>query len=622
MPVLPPLDIQAPQEWLSLTLLPYLFHTDFYALSLTSKTWSTVFSSETTFRHLCLNALPNEGPLACPPELCGGHATWKAMYKTLCGHLRTWEGRQGPSGPSTFTTRVTVRFRPSQDSFGEDAPPPPTPMVHVPIHQRMQMFRASHPHSRSEALKKLWGGGEGGENRDPWASAVVGGGGSTTTPCLPAPTPVLASPSILPTSPTELMCVAPRVGLRHFHFNSVLPALTSQEEVYAGVARGPVFTFLNGSNATIFAYGQTGSGKTHTMGGSEGQEGVVLKIPPPTLAAAQRASSPTAFKAAGIIPRALSDIMASLHARIAKGTLASFALTMCVVEVYGTEVSDLLGDGKPIGPWSAAAAAAVVAGAAAVPLFTAEQASTLLSRAETLKRRAATELNARSSRAHTLTILDLHQVGVGGGAGAAPPPTLHSKLTLCDLGGSENVMASGALYNKERLREAVHINCSLLALKKCIAARVAQCQPPPSTAEGGAAAAPTQDLLYPPYGDSRLTQLLAPSLSGEAAVVSVVIGARSEPRHIAQTLGSLRFGEDCGALKGVAGKEGAGGGSNASGMGSTGAAGVLEALTLRINELEGLIRKGERWDKGIPMGVEGLREEYEALLQTRRCVLG
>ena len=50
------------------------------------------------------------------------------------------------------------------------------------------------------------------------------------------------------------------------------------------------------------------------------------------------------------------------------------------------------------------------------------------------------------------------------------------------------------------------------------------------------------------------------------------------------------------------------------------AASVLRALTERIRELQEEIAKGERWEAGKPVGVEGAREEYEALLTTQRAL--
>ena len=138
----------------------------------------------------------------------------------------------------------------------------------------------------------------------------------------------------------------------------------------------------------------------------------------------------------------------------------------------------------------------------------------LLQIGEAQKRRAATALNDRSTRAHSIFILTLKQrllrdsqsyseIEVEGSG----LTTLTSKLFLADLGGSEQVKKSKveagkfksrlannnnneelseaeardqALYSTgfemaERMREAVYINLGLLALKKCIEALNSKC---------------------------------------------------------------------------------------------------------------------------------------------------
>lgn len=145
---------------------------------------------------------------------------------------------------------------------------------------------------------------------------------------------------------------------------------------------------------------------------------------------------------------------------------------------------------------------------------------TLLRIGEAQKRRAATALNDRSTRAHSIFILTLKQrlhspqsidsqdQETVGDEHSVTTTTITSKLFLADLGGSEQVKKSkvqGGQSKKfplrereggsnldnstaedgkvsdaelfstgfemaERMREAVYINLGLLALKKCIEA--------------------------------------------------------------------------------------------------------------------------------------------------------
>ena len=155
-----------------------------------------------------------------------------------------------------------------------------------------------------------------------------------------------------------------------------------------------------------------------------------------------------------------------------------------------------------------------------------------MARGEARKRRTATKMNARSSRAHALVVLTLAQ-------GAAP--RRRSQLFLADLGGSEQLKRSEAdagakvaagikdgeatakwaeYYEQRRaLREAQNINLGLFALKRCVDALRAK-------------------KAFVPYQDSKLTLLLQAGLGG-AAKTAVIVAAAScapgEPRGTAQS---------------------------------------------------------------------------------------
>jgi hypothetical protein len=169
------------------------------------------------------------------------------------------------------------------------------------------------------------------------------------------------------------------------------------------------------------------------------------------------------------------------------------------------------------------------------------QATDLLRLAESRKRRAATEMNERSSRAHSLLLLDLEQTvrvrtrrgggdvsgladaaaAAAGGGGGSGDVTVRSQLCLADLGGSEQLKKSGA--TGETQREATEINLGLLALKKCIHALNAGWR-------------------HVPFSTSILTALLSRALGGDARTL-VIVTAASDPMHIeesVQTLGEFK----------------------------------------------------------------------------------
>lgn len=60
-----------------------------------------------------------------------------------------------------------------------------------------------------------------------------------------------------------------------FQFDSVFSHKNTTEELYKQRCRDIVYSFMNGSNATIFTYGQTMSGKTFTMLGAINNPGIL-----------------------------------------------------------------------------------------------------------------------------------------------------------------------------------------------------------------------------------------------------------------------------------------------------------------------------------------------------------
>lgn len=156
-------------------------------------------------------------------------------------------------------------------------------------------------------------------------------------------------------------------------------------------------------------------------------------------------------------------------------------------------------------------------GAAEVSIKSFAGAVELLRRGQERKHVAETAMNERSSRAHTVFVLNLTQINNTLGA------TAKSTLHLVDLAGCEQLKQSKA--TGQRQREAIGINSSLLVLGKVITALV----------EGKS---------HVPYYESALTQLLRPALGGNSRT-TVVVTCSSDEVHGDQTLHALRFGERC-----------------------------------------------------------------------------
>lgn len=138
-----------------------------------------------------------------------------------------------------------------------------------------------------------------------------------------------------------------------------------------------------------------------------------------------------------------------------------------------------------------------------------------LAKGEANKHKAATAMNDRSSRAHTVFMIQLTQRHRGA--------VIRSRLHLVDLGGSEQIKRSKA--QGERLKEAIGINSSLMVLGKCIDAL-------------------TTKAKHVPYYESKLTMLLQPALGGNARTTVLVTGC-ADQADADETVHALRFGERC-----------------------------------------------------------------------------
>jgi len=104
---------------------------------------------------------------------------------------------------------------------------------------------------------------------------------------------------------------------------------------------------------------------------------------------------------------------------------------------------------------------------------------------------AVTKMNERSSRSHSVLTVIVE------GCSALTDARTHGCLHLIDLAGSERVNKSEAVG--ERLEEAKFINKSLSAIGDVMSALAAKS-------------------AHVPFRNSKLTQLLADSLSGKAKV--------------------------------------------------------------------------------------------------------
>lgn len=275
-----------------------------------------------------------------------------------------------------------------------------------------------------------------------------------------------------------------------FSFDRVFGATSTQEEIFGEVA-GLVQSALDGYKVSIFAYGQTGSGKTYTIQGTP-----------------ERGSW-------GLIPRALARIFEASETMRAEGW--TWSLQASFLEVYNETLRDLLTSQaspsqshviKHNDAWGS-----LVTNVTCVDVLSLDQINSLMAKAARQRAVGATEMNAVSSRSHSVFSLYLH------GTNRELGIEHHGALHLVDLAGSERLDKSGA--TGERLKETQNINRSLSSLADVFQAK----------AEGRP---------HVPFRNSKLTYLMEPCLSGNGKTLMMVT-VDPEEGNAHETLCSLRF---------------------------------------------------------------------------------
>ena len=289
------------------------------------------------------------------------------------------------------------------------------------------------------------------------------------------------------------------------------PNFATQQVVFDDLGIGVLENAWQGYNVSLFAYGQTGSGKSYSMVGYGEDK--------------------------GIIPCACAE----LFRRIESNTQAdvTYHVQASMMEIYNEKVRDLFNpsnkaneggglkvrDNPKTGPY--------VDGLAMLPVKDFSQIEHLMDEGTKARTVASTQMNATSSRAHTLFTLIMTQTKVDKQAGKAMDKV--SKISLVDLAGSERASGTGA--TGDRLKEGAAINKSLSALGNVISALAEQ--------SGGKKGA------FIPYRDSVLTWLLKESLGGNAKTIMIAALSPADINY-EETLSTLRYADRAKQIKNAA----------------------------------------------------------------------
>ena len=201
-----------------------------------------------------------------------------------------------------------------------------------------------------------------------------------------------------------------------FSFDAIFGIDARQEDLYKQIAVQTVDDLFDGFNGTIFAYGQTGAGKSFSMMGA--MEDDELR---------------------GIIPRATRHIFEKIQA--AK-TDINFNVSVSYLEVYREVIRDLLDTrNSNLAVRESKARGTYVDGAATVHVASEEEVMQVLQLGDAARAVGATNMNATSSRSHSVLLLKVEQEEPGGNKRTGV-------LNLVDLAGSERAGKTGVSHTQ------------------------------------------------------------------------------------------------------------------------------------------------------------------------------
>ncbi|KAF9112249.1 hypothetical protein BGX27_003722 [Mortierella sp. AM989] len=283
-----------------------------------------------------------------------------------------------------------------------------------------------------------------------------------------------------------------------FTFDRVFPWESKQKDVFDYSISTIVDDVINGYNGTVFAYGQTGSGKTFTMMGPSIDD----------------------EETKGIIPRIVDQIFTSI---LASPVSMEYTVKVSYMEIYMEKIRDLLNpvnDNLPI--HEEKSRGVYVKGLFEVYVSSVSEIHEVMRRGGNSRMVAYTNMNAESSRSHSIFVVTISQKNLVDGS------VKSGKLYLVDLAGSEKVGKTGA--SGQTLEEAKKINKSLSALGMVINALT----------DGKS--------THIPYRDSKLTRILQESLGGNSRT-TLIINCSPSSYNDAETVGTLRFGTRAKSIK-------------------------------------------------------------------------
>ncbi|EGR29233.1 kinesin motor domain protein [Ichthyophthirius multifiliis] len=262
-----------------------------------------------------------------------------------------------------------------------------------------------------------------------------------------------------------------------------------------------------GYHCCLFAYGQTGAGKSYSMVGYGANK--------------------------GIVPIACQEIFKKIESNTNPNIIYEVQCSM--LEIYNETVQDLLVNvtKRPVGGLKIRQNTSLgfyTDGLSKHPVEDYDQIEKLMDGGTQNRTVAATQMNASSSRAHTIIVIEFKQTETKDNNRKFEKLSV---INLVDLAGSEKVGKTGA--EGARLKEASNINQSLTTLGKVIQTLA---EKEMGKSKGAVV----------PYRESCLTKILCNALGGNSKTLMICAVSPSSDNW-EETLSTLRYADQAKKIK-------------------------------------------------------------------------
>ena len=279
-----------------------------------------------------------------------------------------------------------------------------------------------------------------------------------------------------------------------------------QITVFNDLGVGVLNNAFEGYHCCLFAYGQTGSGKSYSMVGYG--------------------------KNKGIIPIVCEEIFKRIDAVESKSLHCEVSASM--LEIYNEQIQDLL---KPPNERIKGGlkiredpkTGVYVQDLSKLPCSSYDEISDVLDKGNSNRTVAATQMNATSSRAHTVLTISFTQI-IYDDTGR-PLNRKQSNINLVDLAGSERASKTGA--TGDTLKEGSNINKSLSTLGRVITALAKK-------------SSGSKEIV--PYRESSLTRILQNALGGNSKT-TMIAAISPATFNLDETISTLRYADQVKSIK-------------------------------------------------------------------------